>query len=142
SKPPSGRGVQLELAQVHPFAPAPFGANDGNQIQEGPVDVVVDDHVLIRSDPTLDLRAGSEQAAPQGLLSLGAPLPQAALQLLERGWNDEDAGCLRVLLLHRVTALNVDVEDRQATGSLHAVDDLLRTSVEVPMYLRPLDELA
>src|SRR5512132_1432031 len=71
-------------------APAALGVDHAAELLVGPVDLVVDDHVV--EDPVLlDLALGVVQAPARGLLVLRPAAAEATLELGERRREDEDA---------------------------------------------------
>src|SRR5262245_56061920 len=85
---------------------------------------------------------GVGEAALDHSLRILAPAAQAALELLDRGRQDEDPDAVRVELAHLRRALPVDLEHQVLPALQGLGDDLAGGAVAVAVHQRVLEKLA
>eukprot|EP00632_Arachnochrysis_sp_CCMP2950_P016842 CAMPEP_0185701548 /NCGR_PEP_ID=MMETSP1164-20130828/9700_1 /TAXON_ID=1104430 /ORGANISM="Chrysoreinhardia sp, Strain CCMP2950" /LENGTH=322 /DNA_ID=CAMNT_0028368617 /DNA_START=196 /DNA_END=1162 /DNA_ORIENTATION=+ len=118
------------------------------QFFDGALQLVVDDVVVERRRAIGGMREGEfglgvAQALLDLVLGLGAAAAQALLEDVERRrFHPQVIRLERRRRLDLAHALDVDVEDADATLLLHGLDGRFRGAVVVPVHVRRLDEAA
>jgi hypothetical protein len=105
-----------------------------------PISVFVHDHGIEAVGGRL-LDVGLGQAALDGPGVVLPALAQAAVLLVPGRCFHEHQQRVRVRVLHREGALDVNLEQHVVAGSQVLLDRTARRSVEVPVHLEPLQEL-
>src|SRR6185503_6482097 len=118
-----------------------FFPDDVRQLLLGGFEVFVNYSVFELAGVGQFLARGVHPAADD-LVGVLAAAAHAALELLHRGGQDEDAHALRIDGAHLPRALPVDLQDQVVAARQRVGDHLLRRAVAVAVHVGVLEELA
>src|SRR5438067_6943668 len=118
-----------------------LAADDAGELALGGFEVFVN-YSVFEFAGVRELLARIRHALADDGIRILRPRAHAPLELLDRGWQDEDADAVRVEPAHLLRALPVDLEDDVVAAGDGVEDHLLRRAVVVAVHLGALEELA